>query len=267
MKKFVFAFVLLTASCVAPRVSITNMNSNSSNAVIDGKIYATAYQQRSAEYRALCYQAFNIARLRIDQFNRERSPKPKAIMTDVDETILNNSPYEAHQLLQGKDFDNTTWEQWTSKGIADTMPGALHFLQYASAAGIEIFYVSNRGENERVGTLANLKKFNFPNADNEHILLKGKSSSKDDRKSSIAETHTIVLFMGDNMNDFSSLFEKKNPDDRVKVADNFSSEFGNRFIVLPNVEYGDWEFSLYHFNYGLTPAQKDSVLRASLYSY
>lgn len=267
MKKLVFAFVLLSASCVAPRVSITNINSNSSNAIVDGKIFATAYQQRSAEYRALCYQAFNLAHFRIEQFNRERSAKPKAIMTDVDETILNNSPYEAHQLLQGKDYDDASWVDWTSKGIADTMPGALHFLQYASASGIEIFYVTNRGENEREGTLKNLKKFNFPNADNEHLLLKGKVSSKEERKSSITENHTIVLFIGDNMNDFSYLFEKKNPDERAKVADNFAAEFGNRFIVLPNPVYGDWEFSIYHFNYGLTPVQKDSVLRASLYSY
>ena len=267
MKKFALIMVVFCASCVAPRVSITNNNSDNPQSIIDGKLFATAYQQRAAEYRALCYQAFNIARTRIEQFNRERSPKPKAIMTDIDETLLNNSPYAAHQLLQGKDYDDASWVEWTSKGIADTLPGALSFLQFASASGIEIFYVTNRGENERAGTLANLKKFNFPNADNEHLLLKGASSSKEGRKKSIAENHTIVLLMGDNMNDFSFLFEKKNPDDRAKVADNFAGEFGNRFIVLPNTEYGDWEFSLYHFNYGLTPSQKDSVIRASLYSY
>lgn len=267
MKKIVLITVLFTSSCAGPRVSITNMNSNSSNTVIDGKLFTTAYQQRSAEYKALCYQAFNIAHLRIEQFNRERSPKPKAIMTDIDETILNNSPYEAHQLLQGKDYDDSSWVNWTSMGMADTIPGALHFLQFASASGIEIFYVTNRGENEREGTLKNLKKYNFPNADNEHLLLKGKSSSKEERKNLIAETHTIVMLMGDNMNDFSSSFEKKYPDERSKVADDFASEFGNRFIVLPNPVYGDWEFSLYHYNYGLSAAQKDSVLRASLKSY
>ena len=73
--------------------------------------------------------------------------------------------------------------------------------------------------------------------------------------------------MGDNLNDLSNLFEKKNPDERMKVADSFAAEFGNRFIVLPNPVYGDWESSLYHYNYSLTPAQKDSVLRASLSSY
>ena len=267
MKKFAIIFLLLSGSCAAPRVSIVNNNANSSNSIVDGKLFATAWQQRSAEYRALCYQAFNIARLRLDQSGKESFAKPKAIMTDIDETILNNSPYEAHQLLQGKDYDEASWKAWTSMAAADTMPGALRFLQYASSKGVEIFYVTNRDENERVGTLRNLKKYDFPNADNEHLLLKQKISSKEERKKSIEENHTIVLLMGDNMNDFSFLFEKKQPDERAKVADNFAADFGNRFIVLPNPVYGDWEFSLYHYNYSLTPTQKDSVIKASLYSY
>jgi 5'-nucleotidase (lipoprotein e(P4) family) len=266
MKKFPLFLILLSASCVAPRVSITNINSSNS-LIIDGKTFATAYQQRSAEYKALCYQAFNIARSRIEEFNRQRSPKPKAIMTDIDETILNNSPYQAHQLLQGRDYDLVSWKEWTAKGEADTIPGALHFLKYAASTGIEIFYVTNRDEDEREGTLKNLQKFNFPNADNNHLLLKGNTSSKEPRKNSIAETHTIVLLMGDNMNDFSFLFEKKSSDERDKVADSFAGEFGNRFIVLPNPVYGDWESSLYHYKYGLSAAQKDSVIKAALNSY
>jgi 5'-nucleotidase (lipoprotein e(P4) family) len=265
MKKIAFVLVLFSTSCVAPKVSTTTAREDSG--VIDGKIFATAFQQRSAEYRALCYQAFNIARVKVEQSNRERSPKPKAIMTDIDETILNNSPYEVHRLLQEKDYDDASWNEWTSMGNADTIPGALGFLKYASAAGIEIFYVTNRGEGEREGTLKNLKKFNFPNADNEHLLLKQNVSSKEERKKSIAATHTIILLMGDNMNDFSFLFEKKTSDERNKIADGFSAEFGNRFIVLPNPVYGDWESSLYHYNYSLSPAQKDSVIKASIKGY
>lgn len=264
MKKLVAFFVLISFSCVAPRVARQPV---SSDLVLDGKIFATAFQQRSAEYKALCYQAFNIAKMRINEFNVQRSPKPKAIMTDVDETVLNNSPYQAQQLLLGKDYEPVSWLDWTSRGIADTLPGALNFLKFASAAGIEIFYVTNRGENEREGTLKNLKKFNFPNADEAHLLLKQNVSSKEDRKQQIASSHTIVMLMGDNLNDFSFLFEKKDPAARALVADSMAAEFGNRFIVLPNPVYGDWESSLYHFNFSLTPAQKDSIIKASLIGF
>ena len=267
MKKLSFILVLFSASCIAPRVSVTNVNSGTNDLVIDGKIFATAYQQRAAEYRALCFQAYNIARLRVDQSIQGTTPKPRAIMTDIDETVLNNSPYEVHQLLQGKDYVAASWSDWTAKGIADTVPGAVHFLQYASSKGIEVFYVTNRGESERQGTLKNLQKFNFPNADNAHLLLKGTESSKEARKQQIMANHSIILLMGDNMNDLSNLFEKKDPDARMQVANSFASEFGNRFIVLPNPVYGDWESALYHYKYSLTPAQKDSAIKASLSGY
>ena len=108
MKRFPLFLLLFSASCsIAPRVSITTSNPSNS-LVIDGKTFATAYQQRAAEYKALCYQAYNIAHDRIAQIGHENSPKRKAIMTDIDETILNNSPYQAHQLLQGKDYDPTS---------------------------------------------------------------------------------------------------------------------------------------------------------------
>ena len=267
IKKLPLVLLAIFASCISPMVSVTNVSSPQNNAIVDGKLFATAYQQRAAEYRALCYQAFNIARLRIDEIRHVKSEKPKAIMTDIDETVLNNSPYQARQVLQGKDFESASWNAWTAMANADTVPGALHFLQYAASAGIEIFYVSNRDEVEREGTLKNLKKFNFPNADNEHLLLKGKISSKEERKQSVAATHTIVLLMGDNLNDLSNLFEQKNAVDRMNVANSFAAEFGNRFIVLPNPVYGDWESSLYNFNRALSAAQKDSVLKSSLFSY
>ena len=59
---------------------------------------------------------------------------------------------------------------------ADTLPGALSFLKYASSRGLEIFYVTNRTEKERNVTLKNLQKFNFPNSDNAHLFPSQSSS-------------------------------------------------------------------------------------------
>ncbi|MEO6820344.1 MAG: HAD family acid phosphatase, partial [Ginsengibacter sp.] len=100
MKKWPFLLVIFTASCtIAPRISVNVPQS--SNTIVDGKLFTTAFQQSAAEYRALCYQAFNIAHLRVDQNREVKSAKPKAIMTDLDETVLDNSAYQAHQILQG----------------------------------------------------------------------------------------------------------------------------------------------------------------------
>jgi len=265
MKKLVFVSALFIVSC-SPSSKL-KVSEKQNRSVIEGKIFASAYQQFGAEYRALCYQAYNLATEKLDQLLAEKTNKPKAIMTDIDETILNNSPYEVHQLLQGKDYTRASWKEWTARGEADTIPGALKFFEYTASKGVEVFYVSNRGEDEMEGTLKNLKKYNFPFADKEHILLVTNSSSKEPRKESIEKDHSILLLLGDNLNDFGSMFEKQLPDKRSASTDTFSSEFGNRFIVLPNPVYGDWEFSIYHYNYSLSPAQKDSAIRSVLKGY
>lgn len=267
MKKYTIILSLFVASCtIAPHVTVNEV-STPNQTVVDGKLFTTVFQQNAAEYRALCYQAFNFARLRVDEIIKQPSSKPRAIMTDIDETVLSNAAYQAHQALQGLDYTSDSWNEWTSSANADTVPGGLSFLKYAASKGIEIFYVTNRDERERVGTLENLKKFNFPNADNEHLLLRQGISSKENRKQSILKTHDIVLLMGDNLNDVSNLFEKKNVEDRRNTATSFAEEFGKKFIILPNPVYGDWESSIYNFNHSFTPAQKDSALRASLKSY
>lgn len=266
MKKPSFFLVIFVSSCsIAPRINVTGIPA--SNLVTNGKIFATAYQQHAAEYRALCFQAYNIAHEKVDEIIKTTTSLPKAIITDVDETVLNNSPYEAHQTLQGKDYESTSWTEWTAMAKADTMPGAYSFLKYASAQGLEIFYITNRDESERGATLKNLQKFNFPNADNEHIFLRESISSKEPRRKNIEATHSVVMLLGDNLADFSFLFDVKNSSERLQNVNTVSSAFGNKFIVLPNVTYGDWESSLYNFNYSLTPSQKDSVIRSILISY
>src|SRR4051812_10396185 len=144
-----------------------------------GKAWALLYQQRAAEYKALCFQAYNLARLRLDEAIKHRGKKPLAVVTDIDETVLDNSPYDVARAINNLDFDITTWKQWTAKGIADTVPGALSFLKYAAKKGVTVFYITNRDEDERAGTVKNLKLYNLPNADNAHLILKQGISSKE----------------------------------------------------------------------------------------
>lgn len=87
------------------------------------------------------------------------------------------------------------------------------------------------------------------------------------RRQTIAATHSIVMLLGDNLGDFSSLFDKKTSYQRNQNVNAVADEFGKRFIALPNPVYGDWEASLYNYNYSLSAAQKDSVIKASLHSY
>ena len=59
------------------------------------------------------------------------------------------------------------------------------------------------------------------------------------------ETHTILLFLGDNLNDFDDLFEDRSDQKGFSTVDQHKSEFGKRFIVLPNPLYGSWTKPIY----------------------
>ncbi|MEO6668481.1 MAG: 5'-nucleotidase, lipoprotein e(P4) family [Ferruginibacter sp.] len=265
MKKLILISSVFLCACSASRKAVINSPGCTSNHV-GGKLFTALYQQKAAEYRALCLQAFNIARWRLDQYQPQTN-KPKAIITDIDETIFDNSPYAVHQGLRGKDYEPSTWYEWTDKAAADTVPGGASFLKYASSKGVEIFYISNREERERISTLNNLQQFQFPNADDAHFLPRQTTSSKETRRQSIAATHEIIMLLGDNLADFSSLFDKKTFEERLQNTNISTSEFGNHFIILPNPGYGDWEGALFNYNYKLSQAQKDSVVKAGLKSY
>ena len=234
---------------------------------MEGKLFTSLYQQRAAEYKALCLQAFNIATLQLNANTLTAPGLPKAIVTDIDETILDNSPYAVHRALMGKEYDSASWHEWSLRMEADTVPGAPAFLNYAASKGVEIFYITNRFEVDRESTMKNLKKFNFPNVDEAHMLMRTTTSEKGQRRQMVASKFDVIMLLGDNLADFSDLFDKKTMEERNANVDNSAAAFGKRFIVLPNPDYGDWEGALLKYNRKLTLPQKDSVYRSWLKGY
>jgi len=69
-------------------------------------------------------------------------------------------------------------------GNADTLAGSFSFFNYTASRGIEIFYITNREEKERAGTLENLRRFHFPFADDAHLFMLDGSRSQNAMKSS-----------------------------------------------------------------------------------
>ena len=265
MKKILL--LLLSVSVLLSACSRVKENAQTMPASIvnDGKAWASLYQQRAAEYKALCFQAYNLARLRLNLAIVKHSKKPLAVVTDIDETLLDNSPYDAARAIQNLDFDSKAWKQWTAKGIADTVPGASSFFKYAASKGVTVFYITNRDEDERAGTLKNLKLYNLPNADSAHLLLKQKTSSKEARRQQVLKTHQIILLCGDNLPDFDALYDNQPAEEsRAATTEKLTKEFGSRYIIIPNPTYGDFEGALFNFNYKLTRVQKDSVIKAKL---
>lgn len=261
-KRILFPAILLIAgltACKTNQAVAVAGDTALRNIDLNGKVYAAVFQQRAAEYSALCQQAYNMASWQIDAALKMPHQKPLAIISDIDETLLDNSPYAVEMAKKSQTYDQVTWLEWTTKAAAAPMFGSKAFYNGVAAKGIEIFYITNRSVKDKPGTIENLKKFGFPYADDVHVIVREVVSSKEQRRQKVAETHEIVLLLGDNLSDFSAAFDKKNETDRQQAVTDNAAVFGKRFIVLPNTGYGDWESALLDYNYKRTQAQKDSI--------
>jgi 5'-nucleotidase (lipoprotein e(P4) family) len=241
----------------------------------DYQIGAILYQQRSGEYRALAYQAYNLARLRLDEDldkkNVKRLPKaerkrPRAIVVDIDETILNNSPSNAYMAKNDLPFNVKDWYAWGEMRKARAVPGSVDFLNYAVSRGVKIFYISNRDEPQKQATIDNLRSVGFKDASADNVWLRQVPtiSTKEPRRIAVADKYRIVLLMGDNLDDFSEAFEAKSTAERFAAVDKNRDLFGKRFIVLPNAMYGTWENAIYEYKHGLSETQKAEIRSNSL---
>lgn len=204
-------------------------------------LLSTAWYQKAAERKALYYQAYNIARLRIDQISKHKNTEKQAVVLDIDETVLDNSPYQGWCVKEDSLFSKTSWNRWVQKEQAEVLTGALDFTQYAKAKGIEVFYISNRHVSQLDATINNLREKGFPNAQKSYILLKDSTSDKRYRRGIVEEDFEIALLIGDNLGDFDNLYDNRSNQNAHRVLEEQKNLFGKKFIILPNPMYGKWE--------------------------
>ncbi len=261
-------FIRLISFFLALVVTVACTHSHEEKVVIDNEslLMATLYQQQAAEYTALCYQTYNLATLRLHQILEDKkSEKPLAIVVDVDETVLDNSPFEAKSILENSDYP-TYWKEWCELANARAIPGALEFLSLAAKQGVETFYVTNRKVEFQQVSMKNMEDKGFPNVDDAHMLFRTDESNKENRRQKVLETHEIVLLIGDNLNDFTELFEANTESERAKNVEKLKAEFGKKFIVLPNAMYGAWVDAIIG-DQGLSKAEKLQRLREALVTF
>lgn len=237
---------------------------------------AILWTQSSAEYRALAYQTFALARLRLDESLRvhearrrgasRRAVQRAAVIVDADETVLDNSHFQAGLILRNLPYDSQTWREWCERAEAGAVPGAVDFLNYAARRGVRVFYITNRRQAEKAGTISNLQKLRFPDVSEETVMVRadGSPPSKESRRQQVTAQYRIALLVGDNLNDFTDDFAGKSIADRAARVDHDRAQFGTRFIIVPNPMYGDWENAVYENKSGLTDAEKRSYRRAAL---
>jgi len=266
MRKIFFTLslfsILLSSCCKSPVHKQEKKNST------EHLVMATLWFQRASECRALYYQAFNMAKFSLDhQLSANQSKKPKAVVVDIDETVLDNSPFEANSIRTGETFSAETWKRWTDMASAAPTPGSLEFLKYAESKGVETFYISNRSTEALDKTIENLQKLGFPFADEKHVLLKTTTSIKTERRNKVLKTHDILLLAGDNLGDFDEFLENRAGNFGFSKVDEIKAKFGQRFIMLPNPMYGSWEKEILKSDHKLSPTEKQNLRKKHLIGY
>ncbi|MGY0394474.1 MULTISPECIES: 5'-nucleotidase, lipoprotein e(P4) family [unclassified Fusobacterium] len=228
---------------------------------------ATNWYQTSGEAKALYIQGYNIATERLKEYLKKPHKKPYSIVLDLDETVVDNSPYQAENVLTGGSYSSATWNDWVNMKKAKAVPGAKEFLQFADKNGVKIYYVSDRAESQLDATIENLLAEGIPVQSRENVLLKNKEdkSGKVNRREKIKEHTDLIMLFGDNLSDFD-VFSSKSIEDRNNRVEELAKEFGDRFILFPNPMYGAFESAIYN---GSFPGakEKSQIKEQTLRSY
>ena len=187
-----------------------------------------------------------------------------AVIVDIDETMLDNSPYQARLVAAGKEFDEFTWAAWCREKQAKPLPGALEFAQDAAKRGVKVFYLSNRAQDLNEATLENLRSAGFPIASGENVFLglgtvvegcEQNGTEKGCRRELVGRTHRVLMQFGDQIGDFVDVLANTADGRRAAVV-LYLPWIGERWFVLPNPTYGSWEPALFNNDWTQSAVQR-----------
>lgn len=279
------AVALLAACQTAPQKATPPAAEASSGPAANDNLNAVAWQQTSEEYRLNTLQTYRTAIAQMERAlqtpqwdaltkDDRVSPidgKPPAVIVDIDETVLDNSPYQARLVRDGGVFEDKTWGEWIDEHAAKPVPGALEFAKAADSKGVVVYYVSNRVAASSEMTVRNLREAGFPIADAGQFLGAGAAgceqagSDKGCRRKLVGSKYRVLLQIGDQIVDMVSVPKKDpNPGPTPKNALTLRKEaiapyeqwIGERWFVLANPTYGGWESALFDEDRTLSPEQQ-----------
>jgi 5'-nucleotidase (lipoprotein e(P4) family) len=242
---------------------------------------AVLWMQTSVEYKANAEAVFALAQIRLDQALKDKSwtaaPAEQkgdfknftpAVVVDADETVLDNSGYQAWMVMQGETFNPKTWTKFVNSQTSTAVPGAVEFAKYAESKGVRVFYVTNRTKVEEEPTRENMRKLGFPMDANIDTILTAKEqpdwgSAKGTRRAAIAKHYRILLLIGDNFGDFTDAY-KGSVEERQKVYEENAARWGRDWLMLPNPSYGSFEAAPFGGNFKLPIEEQRAAKRSVL---
>ncbi|KRD76848.1 5'-nucleotidase, lipoprotein e(P4) family [Lysobacter sp. Root983] len=251
----------------------------------DDNLNAVLWVQTSAEYRAATETVYRAAADKLDVALKQKNwdalvPDERgnaatglapAVVMDVDETVLDNSPYQARLVRDGKQYDEVSWDAWVAEKKAKPLPGVVDFAKAANAKGVTVLYLSNRAEHLQAATLANLRAVGMPVKDDSVFLGLGtfvegceqNGSEKNCRRKLAGQKYRVLMQFGDQLGDFVQVVANT-PDGRNQLLEQYHDWFGERWWMLPNPTYGSWEPALFNNAWDQPSEARRASKRAAL---
>ncbi|WP_448096050.1 5'-nucleotidase, lipoprotein e(P4) family [Luteibacter yeojuensis] len=285
MMKFVpaaLAAALILAGCAhapqaaapVPATATAAVEAPAAGPSADDNLNAVAWSQNASEHDFIYVQTYRDAQEKLLKAKKDptwdalpkddRAAHPSlkglkpAVVLDIDETALDNSPYQARLIRSGGEFNEAEWAAWCKEAIARPLPGALEFTRFAADHGIAVIYISNRAKDLDEATLANLRSAGFPVAGKQSFLGLGTfvegceqvGSEKGCRRQLVAKDYRVLMQFGDQIGDFANV-PGNTAEGRAKAMASYTGWIGERWFVLPNPTYGAWEPALFDNDYDL----------------
>ena len=224
----------------------------SQTAIEHDLIYLQTYRDAQSSLLAALHDKQWDALGKADRTTPLKGLKP-AVVLDIDETVLDNSPYQARVIRNGGEFNEADWAAWCKEERARALPGVVEFTQFAARHGIAVIYISNRAKDLDDATLANLRKAGLPVTGPQSFLGLGTvldgceqvGSEKGCRRQLVARHYRVLMQFGDQIGDFVDVIGNTDAGRRKAVAD-YLPWVGARWFVLPNPTYGSWEPALFN---------------------
>ena len=238
-------------------------------------LLAVLFKRTSAEFKANTFQVYSSAQKNIDKALEDKSwtailnqsddyhSLPPAIILDIDETVLDNSEHQVRSIKNGTSYP-IGWKEWVSEESASALPGVKDYLSYADAKGIKIFYVTNRTHDLEEYTRNNIKALGLPFDSDVDVLLmkneKGWTSDKTSRRNLIKKDFRVIQIFGDQLDDFIPLEETATSvKSRKDLIDKYANMWGEKWFMIINPMYGEWEEAIYEHCWDCFPEQNDRI--------
>jgi acid phosphatase len=241
-----------SAAAVVPANDNLNAVVWTQTAIEHDLIYLQTYRDAQAGLLAAMKDRSWDALTKDDRVAPARGLKP-AVVLDIDETVLDNSPYQARLVKSGGEYNEADWAAWCKEEIARALPGVVDFTQFATKHGIAVIYISNRAKDLDQVTLANLRKVGLPVSGPEAFLGLGTfvegceqvGTEKGCRRQLISRKYRVLMQFGDQIGDFVTVLAN-NAEGRRRAMAPYMGWVGTRWFTLPNTTYGSWEPALFN---------------------